>query len=180
MAEDLLLERAQQGDRAALEELCHREWRGVYAIAYGSLGNVSEAQDLTQETFLRALKSLHLYRNTGKPFSAWLATIARNLIRDGWRKRRHGSVGLDAAMELVSGEAGPEDRAVATDEQQRLRAALASLPSDYQTVIRLRIYDGLPAADTARVMGRTPAAIRQLQHRALSALRGALAEGSRA
>jgi RNA polymerase sigma-70 factor (ECF subfamily) len=178
VAEDRLLDRAQLGDRAALEQLCQREWRAVYVIAYGALGNVAEAQDLTQETFLRALKSLHLFRNTGKPFSAWLATIARNLIRDGWRRRQHGSIDLEAAFDVASSETGPEDHAVASDEQQRLRAALASLPGDYQTVIRLRIFDGLPASDAARVMGRTPDAVRQLQHRALIALRGVLAEGS--
>ena len=179
MAEDQLLERAQQGDRRALEELCHREWRGVYAIAYASLANVVEAQDLTQETFLRALKSLHLYRSTGAPFSAWLATIARNLVRDGWRKRRHGTVELDVAADITSGEAGPEEFAMCRDEQRRLRAVLATLPSDYQTVIRLRIFDGLSAEETAQVMGRSPAAVRQLQHRALSALRSALVEGPR-
>lgn len=178
-ADDQLLERAQRGDREALDALCQREWRAVYGIAYAALGNVAEAQDLTQEAFLRALKSLPTYRQTGAPFRAYLATITRNLIRDGWRKRRHHVIDIDAASGVASSDPGPEQHMIQTDERQRLQSALASLPSDYQTVIRLRILDGLSAAEVGGVMGRKPDAIRQLQHRALVALRDALAEGAR-
>ena len=179
MTDDRLLERAQRGDRDALDELCRREWRPIYALAYSALGNAAEAQDLTQEAFLRALRSLPAYRATGAPFHAWLKTIAVNLVRDGWRKRRHVTVPLDDALELPSREIGPEGQAMASDERRRLLAALSALPSDYETVIRLRLLDGLSAADSARVMGRSPDAVRQLQHRALAALRASLSEESR-
>lgn len=179
MTDDRLLERAQCGDRDALNELCRREWRPIYALAYSALGNAAEAQDLTQEAFLRALRSLPSYRITGAPFHAYLKTVALNLIRDGWRKRRHVTVPLDDAQELPAREVGPEGQALAPDERRRLLAALEALPQDYGTVIRLRLLDGLSAADVARVMGRSPDAIRQLQHRALSALRATLSEGSR-
>jgi RNA polymerase sigma-70 factor (ECF subfamily) len=179
VTDDRLLERAQRGDRDALDELCRREWRPIYALAYSALGNAAEAQDLTQEAFLRALRSLPAYRATGAPFHAWLKQIALNLVRDGWRKRRHATIPLDDALELPAHEVGPEGQALAADEQQRLLAALTALPTDYQTVIRLRLIDGLPAADVARVMGRKPDAVRQLQHRALSALRASLSEESR-
>lgn len=179
MTDDRLLERAQRGDRDALDELCRREWRPIYALAYSALGNAAEAQDLTQEAFLRALRSLPAYRVTGAPFHAYLKKIALNLVRDGWRTRRHVTVPLDDALELPAREVGPEGQALAGDERRRLLAALATLPSDYQTVIRLRLLDGLPAADAARAMGRSPDAVRQLQHRALSALRATLSEGSR-
>jgi RNA polymerase sigma-70 factor (ECF subfamily) len=180
VVDDDLLERASRGDRAALEELCRREWRPVYGIAWHALGNVAEAQDLTQEVFLRALRSLDRYRVTGAPFSAYLATIARNRLRDGWRSRRPPPVALDHAVVLPDLDVGPEAAAIATDERQRLHAALGHLPADYQTVIRLRILDGLSAADVGQIMGRSPDAIRQLQRRALVALRAALSEGSRA
>jgi RNA polymerase sigma-70 factor (ECF subfamily) len=179
VSDDRLLERAQRGDRQALDELCRREWRPIYALAYAALGSASDAQDLTQEAFLRALKSLPRYRQTGAPFHAYLATIARNLIRDGWRARRPDMLTLDAALEAPSAELDPADQAVASDEQRRVQRAMASLPGDYRTVLRLRLIDGLPASDVARIMGRNPDAIRQLQHRALTALRGALSEESR-
>jgi RNA polymerase sigma-70 factor, ECF subfamily len=177
--DDQLLERAQRGDRDALDALCGREWRAVYGLAYSALGNVAEAQDVTQEAFLRALRSLPAYRQTGAPFRAYLATITRNLIRDGWRRRQPRLVDLDNASELASDDLGPELQMIRIDEQQRLRAALSTLASDHQTVLRLRIMDGLSAADAGRVMGRKPDAIRQLQHRALVALRNALAEEAR-
>jgi RNA polymerase sigma-70 factor (ECF subfamily) len=179
VTDDRLLERAQRGDRDALDELCRREWRSIYALAYSALGNAAEAQDLTQEAFLRALRSLPAYRVTGAPFHAWLKQIALNLVRDGWRKRRHVTVPLDNALEIPARDVGPEGQALAGDERRRLLDALAMLPADYQTVIHLRLLDGLSAADVARVMGRRPDAIRQLQHRALKALRASLIEGSR-
>jgi RNA polymerase sigma-70 factor (ECF subfamily) len=175
---DDLLERAQRGDRCALEELCQREWRSVYAIAYHALGDVAEAQDLTQEAFLRALRSLDRDRATRAPFRAWIATIARNLIRDGWRGHRPVHVALDHAFDLRARDAGPERLAINADERERLLTSLDTLPTDYQTVIRLRIFDGLSAESTGQIMGRSAGAIRQLQHRALTDLRAALTEES--
>ena len=180
MVGDDLLERARRGDRAALDDLCKREWRPVYGIAYRALGNVAEAQDLTQEVFLRALRSLDRYRVTGVPFSAYLATIARNRLRDGWRGHRPALVQLDHAAGLPAAGGAPETAAILADERQRLHDALADLPTDYQAVIRLRVLDGLSSAETGRIMGRSPDAVRQLQRRALAALRDALTEGSRA
>ena len=99
MVDDRLLRRAQRGDVAALEELCEREWRPVYGVVYQAVRDRHEAQDLTQEVFLRALKSLDRYQHTGAPFSAYLATIARNMVRDRWRRRQPVTVGLDVELE---------------------------------------------------------------------------------
>lgn len=180
MTDDELLARALRGERAALDALCNREWRAVYGIAYAALGNVAEAQDLTQEVFLRALRSLDRYQQTGAPFSAYLATIARNRLRDGWRSRRPSSGPLDHAADLHDQTDGPETAVIRRDEQRRVRSALARLSDDYQTVIRHRLLDGRSSIETAEIMGRSPDAIRQLQRRALAALRAALSEGAQA
>ena len=179
MSDWKLLERAQRGDLDALEELCEREWRPVYGIVYAAVRNVGEAQDLTQEVFLRALKSLPRYRDMGVPFGAYLGTIARNLVRNRWRARRPDLVSLDDAVELPSDAEGPEERALERAEADRVRQALTALSDDHYTVIRLRIFEGKSAAEAGRVMGRTPDAIRQLQHRAIVALRASLREESR-
>jgi RNA polymerase sigma-70 factor (ECF subfamily) len=168
---DDLVRRAQQGDHAALEELCRREWRAVYGIAYRAVGNVTEAQDLTQEVFLRALRSLPHYRETGAPFSAYLGTIARNLIRDRWRKHRPQIVDLEHAAGLPSATPTPEDHLLRTIDREELRRALKMLSDDHQTVIQLRVNQGRSAAEVGEIMGRSPEAIRQLQYRALTALR---------
>lgn len=179
MAGDQLLRRAQRGDRAALDELCQREWRPVFGVVYQAVQDRQEAQDLTQEVFLRALRSLDGYEQTGAPFSAWLATIARNLVRDHWRRRTPVTVDLEASAEFLTQDEGPEAQAVRTSERQRIERGLANLSPDHQAVIRLRILDGLPTSEVAAIMNRNPAAIRQLQHRALTALRTQLREESR-
>ncbi len=179
MSEDDLLKNAQRGDPVALEELCRREWQPVFALVYRAVQNRSEAQDLTQEVFLRALKALDRYQDTGTPFRAFLATVARNLIRDRWRRKTPYLVDLDQAHELVSSTDGPEEWMLAETSLAPLRQAFGALPYEYQTVIRLRILEGRPVREVAGLMGRTPAAIRQLQYRAIASLRNMLHEESR-
>jgi RNA polymerase sigma-70 factor (ECF subfamily) len=178
MAEDdrELLRRAQLGDRGALEEVCRREWRPVYDLLYRHVGNQAEAQDLTQEVFLRALRTFDRYRITETPLHAWLVTIALNLLRDRWRRRVAPSATIDSIAELATREPGPEHLALAALERETLRAALDSLPDDYRRVIHLRIIEARPAQEVGEIMGRQADAIRQLQRRALSALRTALRE----
>ncbi len=86
MRKDPLLERAQHGDVEALDELFRREWQPVFGLAYSALRDRSDAQDVTQEAFLRALRHLDQFQQRGIPFRAYLKTIARNLIRDRWRQ----------------------------------------------------------------------------------------------
>lgn len=175
--EDKLLHQAQQGDREAVESLFRREWRPVYDLLYRALGQRAEAEDLTQEVFIRALSSLERYQPSTTPFAGYLAVIARNLLRDHWR-RGHTSLHLQAIPELPSPSAGPEHTALQTDEPARLQALLAPLSPDQQQVIRLRVLEGRPTVEVAKLMGRSPGAIRVLQHRALTTLRTMLAEGS--
>lgn len=179
MTEDQLLTRAQRGDQDALEELCRREWRPVYGVVYQAVGNPADAQDMTQEVFLRALKSLDRYQQTGVPFRAYLATIARNKVRDRWRLKVPAFVDIDAACELPSILAGPEEAVLSSAERERVILGLATLPADYQTVIRLRILEGRPTAEVARLMNRNAASVRQLQHRVIVMLRARLLEESR-
>ena len=180
MAEDdrALLRRAQLGDSVALEEVCRREWRPVYGLLYQAVGNRVDAQDMTQEVFLRALKSIDRYQTTGAPFRAYLATIARNLLRDRWRRKFPPFVDINEAAELPSQGAGPEEHVLTTVEAERLRHWIGTLPADYQTVIRLRILEGRPTDEVARLMNRNAAAVRQLQHRAIVALRNRMLEES--
>jgi RNA polymerase sigma-70 factor (ECF subfamily) len=174
VAGEQLLDNIQLGDRQALEELCRREWRPIYGLVYSAVRDSGEAQDLTQEVFARALRSLPRYRDTGVPFHAYLATIARNLLRDRYRDSRPASVELTDALGLESGDAGPEERAISASESARVHTALATLPADYQRVLRLRVLDGRSTEEVAATLGRSPAATRQLQHRAVVALRSAL------
>ncbi len=176
---DDLLQRARRGEIDALEAICEREWRPVYGIVYRAVGNVSEAQDLTQETFIRALRSFDRFRGDQRAFRAYLGTIARNLVRDRWRRRGLQQVAMDEAAQIPSTRPGPEERAMGGVDAETLRTAMATLPESYRTVLWLRIVEGRPAKEVATMVGRSPGAVRQIQHRALVQLRSKMREESR-
>jgi RNA polymerase sigma-70 factor (ECF subfamily) len=176
MAPDLVLERALAGDRDALNALCEREWQPVYYLVYRHVQNREEAQDLTQEVFARALRSIGRYRVTETPFQGYLATIARNLLRDLWKRRRPLSRDIDDEPDLASPLPGPEAISMMSHEREDIQRRLAALPDDYQQVLRLRILERRSSEDVSRIMRRTPDAVRQLQRRALLALRASMEE----
>ena len=171
---DPVLTSALLGDRRSLDELCQREWRPVYGMIYRAVQNQADAQDLTQEVFLRAFNSLGRYQATGSPFRVYLVTIARNLLRDRWKAARFSISDIDEQFDLASPEPGPEPLALANIGLDEITRAMELLPEEYRIVIRLRVVEGRPSPEVARIMGRNPDAIRQLQRRALAALRVAL------
>ena len=180
MATDPTLERALTGDRDALNALCEREWQPVYYLVYRHVQNREEAQDLTQEVFARALRSLQRYRITDTPFQGYLNTIAHNLLRDLWKRRRLPTSDIDASPHLPTSEPGPEAISMMSLEREEILGRLAALPVDYQQVLRLRILERRSSDEVARLMQRTPAGVRQLQRRALLALRASVGEGIQA
>lgn len=173
-----LVTRARQGDRAALEELCRATWEPLYRFLYYLVQNRYEAEELTQETYLRALPMLDTLRaQDGAGFVGYLRQVARNLVRDRWRQRSRNTCLPDVDLAcLGSADVGedPAAAAEAREEEERVRTALASLAPDYRRVITLRLLDGWSVRQTAHAMGRSEGAVRVLQYRALVALRKAL------
>jgi RNA polymerase sigma-70 factor, ECF subfamily len=178
MSDEPLIREAQNGDRHALEELCRREWQPVYAMLYASLRNRAESEDATQEVFLRALRSFDSYRHRDVPFRAYLATIGKNLLRDSWRRNRPTLVDIEQQSEPVAGEPQPDERVLAAEQQLSIHSLLDTLNQDQRDVIRLRVLEGRPTEEVARMLDRTPNAIRQLQHRAITTLRRRMQEGN--
>jgi RNA polymerase sigma-70 factor (ECF subfamily) len=174
-----LTQRAQQGDVDALEELCAREWKPIYTVLFHIVGDPTEAQDLTQEVFLRALRSLDRYEDRGIPFRAYLMTIARNLARNHWRSLRWQAGGLNDAGNISTSADDPVDHALLWDELERLQQGLDDLSADHRQVLELRIIEGLSAAEVGRRMGRSPDAVRQLQRRAILTLQSLVKAGAK-
>ena len=173
-----LVTRARRGDRAALEELCRATWEPIYRFLYYLVQNRYEAEELTQETYLRALPMLDVLRvQDGAGFVGYLKQVARNLVRDRWRQRSRNAhlPAVDLAC-LASADSfeDPVAAAEAREEEERVRAALAGLAPDYRRVITLRLLEGWSVRETARAMDRSEGAVRVLQYRALVALRKAL------
>lgn len=163
---------ATHGDDAP-EAVYRREWRTLYGLVYRAVRHRAEAQDLTQEAFARALPTLDR-APPGPRTRAFLTTIARNLLRDRWRRRAPQPIALDEQVLPPADDGDPLALALAAAERDELWRAFAALPADYRRVLHLRIVEGRPTAEVAAALGRSPDACRQLQHRALVALRDRL------
>lgn len=168
--EDELIARARQGDREAFADLYQRYLPMMYAYVRARVYDDHDAEDLTEQVFLRAFQALSRYRPRGWPYSAYLYRIARRLVIDHMRRGRR-----QASMELPDEPAaeGPsvDEILIGNDDRRRVRAALERLPADYQEVIRLRLLLALPTATAAAWLGRSEGAVRVLLYRALQALR---------
>jgi RNA polymerase sigma-70 factor (ECF subfamily) len=173
MEEGDLIRRAKAGARDAAAELCRLHWQAVYRVVYRRLGNRAEAEDLTQETFLRFWRQIDRFE--GERLGPYLRTIALNLCRNRLRdSHRHPAVELTEERRADPGPSA-EQHLLASEEAQRLRSALGALEPDQRRVLELRLIEGQSAAEAGRELGRTPEAVRALQYRALIRLRGMLA-----
>ena len=173
MAEGDLIRAAKAGRREAAAQLCRMHWQGVYRVAYGRLGNRAEAEDVTQETFLRLWRQIGRFE--GDQLGPYLRTIALNLCRNRLRDAfRHPQADL---LEDLSADPGPspEERLLDHERQEQLRSALGRLEPDQRRVLELRLIEGRSAAEAALALGRTPEAVRALQYRALIRLRAIVA-----
>lgn len=170
---DAVLQMHQRG-RAEIEEICRHEWRPIYDLIYRTVQNRAEAQDLTQEVFLRAVRAIDRYDDRGDSMHALLVTVALNLLRDRWRRRRPLAANVDDLPYLATREPGPEQLALDDLDEVAIQAALRRLPDEQRRVIQLRVIEGRSSQEVAELLGRNAAAIRQIQRRALLELRETL------
>jgi len=167
-----LVEAAQQGDVAAFGQLYDRYVDKIYRYLYLHLRRREEAEDLAEEVFLKALKSLKSFRWQGVPFSAWLFRIARNLLIDHYRKGV-APVALDEGAPSSS----PDVESMVEDRLSiaQVKEAMRELTEAQQQVIALRFGAELSIAETAQIMSKKEGAIKALQHSAVAALRRLMA-----
>ena len=168
--EDELIARARRGDRDAFADLYQRYLPMIYAYVRAKVFDDHDAEDLTEQVFLRAFQALSRYRGRGWPYSAFLYRVARNLLVDHIRRSR--PVLPAEAVEAYPDPTPSADEAlIQREERLRLQQALDRLPADYQEVIRLRLLMSLPTTTAALWLGRTEGAVRVLLYRAMQALR---------
>jgi RNA polymerase sigma-70 factor (ECF subfamily) len=159
---------AAREDRAAFALLYRRYLDRVYSYAFYQLGNHHDAEDATERTFLAALRGLPSYQDRGSSFRAWLFTIAHNTIANARRTRaRRRTEPLPERLDLRAPNADPAGIVGRAEELRRVREAIRALPEDRQQVVLLRFVDGLSSREIGAVLGRSPAAVRVLLHRAL-------------
>jgi RNA polymerase sigma-70 factor (ECF subfamily) len=177
-ADESLVQSAQQGDRAAFEELVRRTSRLIYARLYLETGDAHRAEDLLQETLLVAFRRLNDLANPGS-FRAWLLNIAQSVAIDaGRRDARKKRVGPRAAvvMDEVPGKARQaSDEAERSEQRDKVLAALRSLPEEYRLPLTLRYLGGSDYETIQTQLGLSNGSLRGLLHRGLKLLRARLA-----
>jgi RNA polymerase sigma-70 factor (TIGR02952 family) len=167
---DLVL-RARAGEGEAFGALYDRYVDLVYRYVYYRVGAHAVAEDLTSETFLRALRRMSVFTWQGKDFGAWLVTIARNLVLDHFKSSRYRlEVCTPDLSETDRWEEGPERAVLDSFTHRALFAAIRKLGSEQQECVVLRFLHGLSVAETAQVMGKNTGAIKALQYRAVRSL----------
>jgi RNA polymerase sigma-70 factor (TIGR02952 family) len=175
-----LVARAQDGDAEAFGLIYDRYVRLVFRSVYYRVGDRTVAEDLTSETFVRALRRIDTLHYQGRDVGAWLVTIAANLVRDHVKSSRY-------RLEVTTGDPavvdrptdGPEDAVVQRLVDEELLSCIRRLGGEQQECISLRFLQGLSVAETAEVMGKKEGAIKALQHRAVRRLARLLPDGLR-
>lgn len=172
--EQWLVERAKR-DPEVFGELYDIHFDRIYAYIYRKTGDRQTAEDLTSETFMKALAKIKGYKYTGQPFAAWLYRIASNLVTDSYRARRPVA-SLDEGLQTVAPGATPEEAAMAIDDQQAVIRAIQTLSPDQQDVVLMRYSGDMKLKDIAGALGKTEGAVKALMFRALGSLKGKLTE----
>jgi RNA polymerase sigma-70 factor (ECF subfamily) len=167
---DRLVAAAQGGDPEAFGALFDHYYAPVYRFAAARVGRPSDAEDLAQLVFVKALEALPRYEARGVPFGGWLFRLARNVVIDHIRTRRDHAT-LDLVAEQTADEAGPDDLAVLRQEMDSVAHALRRLTPEQREAVELRFFAGLSAREAAAAMGRQEGTVRGLQFRAIAALR---------
>jgi len=171
--EATLVQRAIGHDPEAFGKLYDTHVDRVYRHIYYRVGNEQDAEDLTQQVFLKAWQAIHRYKKKASPFIAWLMTISHNLVVDLYRTRKDTAY-LEAEVLADGPASSPEQAAETSLEQQRLRKAILQLGSDEQQVIILRFIEGFEFAEIASVLKKKEGNVRVILHRALVKLRNIL------
>jgi RNA polymerase sigma-70 factor (ECF subfamily) len=175
-----LVELARTGDKEAFGLLYDHYSPSVFRFLYYRSRSTALAEDLTSETFFRALRSMNNFRWQGKDFGAWLMTIARNLATDHFKAGR-------TRLETTTEDMGVHDDTTESTEasvlaaltNQMLMAALKELPAEQQECLVMRFLQGMSIAETAAVLQRSEGAVKQLQLRGVRNLAKLLPEGVR-
>jgi RNA polymerase sigma-70 factor (ECF subfamily) len=164
-----LVERAKRDPRE-FGALYDRHFQQIYRFVYSRVREQTAAEDVTSEIFIKALKAMPRYQDTGRPFAAWLYQIAVNAIADRYRTLRPAQ-SLDDFHDLSVAGPALEDLAAHRDELRRIWTLVEQLPAHQKTALVLKFQEDMKIEDIAVAMGKTAGAVKLLIHRGVSRLR---------
>lgn len=168
--EQSLVQRAQQLDQEAFAQLYERHFDKIYRYVALRIGSQMEAEDVTQQVFLKALQSISSYKWRNIPFTAWLYRIAHNQVVDYLRKKTRQPTMVLNELRTTS-DTNLQQTAEHKLDMEQLILATKQLTPAQQEVVSLRFTSDLPITQVARIMGKSEGAVKALQHSAIVALR---------
>jgi RNA polymerase sigma-70 factor (ECF subfamily) len=172
-----LVSRAQGGDREALEELYLLHFDRIYAYLQMTVGNRHDAEDLTNQTFVKMLESIERFQWRKVPFSAWLFRIAHNLAIDHFRARRRWQPEEEPPEPPDAEQRSAEDEAMHSIGRRSMLQMIEDLSDEQQQVLTLKFVFSFSNAEVATILGKTEGAVKSLQHRALASLQKQITTG---
>lgn len=173
--EEYLVQQAVDGNQSAFTQLYDIYFDRIYRYIYVRVRKQAEAEDLTQEVFIKALKAIGSYKIGKAPFASWLFRVAHNQVIDYVRKY---SKNLETSLDEAPPSVGAEDPVAMIErkfEIAELNAAMMELSPAQQEVISLRFIAELPIADVARILGKREGTVKALQFNGTASLRRLLA-----
>jgi RNA polymerase sigma-70 factor (ECF subfamily) len=170
-----VLERAKNGEKEAFSRVYTEYYSPIYKYLFVRTHNKELTEDLTQDVFLKAYKSLSSFKSTGSSPLAYFYTIARNTLIDFRRKRNIDTVTDEDIFERIKdtshdAEKNPEDAAIHSEDSRKIHEYIHKLTEEQREIITLKFMNGLENKEIAEITGKTEAAIRQMQVRALRTL----------
>lgn len=188
-ADKLLLERFRQGDNRAFDDIVHRYYEPIFRRVFGLLKNHEDAEEVTQDTFLRARRGLEAFRGDAA-FSTWLYQIATNLAHNRywfwWRRGRHAAVSLDASVSPEAGmtladvlpdeEPDPGKKALTQELVERVEAAMGRLSPAHREILTLRNVRDLSYEEIAALLNLSLGTVKSRIARAREALKQVLGD----
>lgn len=176
MTDSQLIREIKDGNVELYSELMRRYQRKIMAFIYHMLKSAKLellAEDLCSETFYKAYRSLHSFRELDASFSTWLYTIARNTVLSELRKQKAANVSLDEAgyEPVAESDAAPEQQALRNERLALVREAINNLPEKQRSALILREYDQLDYQEIATILGQTVSSVKSLLFRARASVK---------
>jgi RNA polymerase sigma-70 factor (ECF subfamily) len=180
MTDSQLIREIKDGNVQFYEELMRRYERKILSYIYHMLKSArmeTMAEDLCSETFYKAYRSLHSFREVEASFSTWLYTIARNTVLSELRKNKSVHVSLEQndawslAMTLASSEYTPEQKMLRNEKVSMVRDAINNLPEKQRSALILREYDQMDYQEIANILGQTVSSVKSLLFRARASIK---------
>ena len=159
----------KQSDQEWIERICADTWKELYRFIYYKVQNREEAEDITQETYAKAISYFNRNNVIIQDYTNYLKTISMNIIRDRWRARQHHGIRVNLE-DIDPLEMAAEDFADSLEDRAWIQEIMSQLTKEQQTVLEFRIIQGYSVAETAKLMKRKSGTVRVLQFRAVKAL----------